>query len=424
MPSIFLTKSTTFILGPIAQVLGLIMNAIYTFLDNFLGIQNIGLCIILFTFLVYMLMTPLTFKQQKFSKLQAKMSPELQKITNKYKGKKDQDSMMKQNEETKALYEKYGVSPTGSCVQMLIQLPIFFSLWRVIQNIPAYVTNIKNTYEPLVNEILTRPEAVEFLKEIGKKNNITAEKYDFAKLNTIVDVLYKFNESVWGEFAAKFANDTGLTSLIESTKNAISSMNNFIGINIAESPYNLFKDGMSRGSVIVIVGAISIPLLAGLSQWLNTRLMPQQPTSDEAGTMETSMKSMNNIMPIISAVMCVSFPAGMGLYWIGSSVVRCAQQLVINRYLDKIDIDELLKKNLEKTNKKREKMGLPPQKITNQAKASVRNIENPKGKVKPVVDNKKAIEDSTNYYKNKEAKPGSIASKANMVQKYNERNKK
>ena len=123
MSGMILTQSNTFILGPIAKLLGLIMNGIFNLLDM-IGIPNIGLSIILFTIIIYLLMMPLTIKQQKFSKLQAKMSPELQAISAKYKGKKDNDSMMAMNQETQAVYAKYGVSQTGSCLQLLIQMPL------------------------------------------------------------------------------------------------------------------------------------------------------------------------------------------------------------------------------------------------------------------------------------------------------------
>ena len=90
---ILATKSGTPIIGQIAVVMGWIMNAIYKVLDM-VGIQNLGLCIIIFSILIYLCMTPLQIKQQKFSKLSAIMQPEIQKIQKKYQGKKDQDSMM------------------------------------------------------------------------------------------------------------------------------------------------------------------------------------------------------------------------------------------------------------------------------------------------------------------------------------------
>ena len=169
MSGILLTQDDGAILGPIAKILGVIMDIIFNFLD-LIGIPNIGLSIILFTIVVNVLMLPMTIKQQKFSKLSAKMQPELQKITKKYEGKKDQTSMMLQQEETKAVYDKYGVSPTGSCLQLLIQMPILLALYRVIYAIPAYVGKIKDVYIPLVNKLIGVEGVDEILK--GFKNSV------------------------------------------------------------------------------------------------------------------------------------------------------------------------------------------------------------------------------------------------------------
>ena len=82
------------------------------------------------------------------------MQPELQAIQKKYNGKKDQASMMAMQEETQAVYEKYGVSMMGSCVQMLIQMPLLFALYRVFLNVPAYVSGVKNNFSTLVDGIM------------------------------------------------------------------------------------------------------------------------------------------------------------------------------------------------------------------------------------------------------------------------------
>ena len=140
-------------LGPIAKILGWLMNGIY-YLMSLLHIENVGLSIILFTIVIYIVLFPFTYKQQKFSKLQQKMQPELNAINKKYHGKKDQASMMAMQEETQAVYEKYGVSMMGSCVQMLIQMPLLFALYRVFMNVPAYVTGVKNNFSVLVDEIM------------------------------------------------------------------------------------------------------------------------------------------------------------------------------------------------------------------------------------------------------------------------------
>ena len=169
MSNILLTQNTGRILGPVAKLLGYIMEGIFYVIDK-IGIPNIGLAIILFTIVIYLLLMPLTIKQQKFSKLSAKMNPELQEIQKKYKGKQDNDSMMAMNMETKAVYAKYGVSPSGSCVQLLIQMPILLALYRVIGNIPAYVGKVKDAFFPLVDKLINEQGSVEFLQTFANAN--------------------------------------------------------------------------------------------------------------------------------------------------------------------------------------------------------------------------------------------------------------
>ena len=128
------------------------MDMLFRFTQTF-GVLNIGLCIILFTLVVKLILFPLTIKQQKSSKLMAVMQPEIQAIQNKYRGKTDNDSMMRMNVETKAVYEKYGTSMTGGCLQLIIQMPILFALYRIIYNIPAYVSSVKAYFMNVVYAI-------------------------------------------------------------------------------------------------------------------------------------------------------------------------------------------------------------------------------------------------------------------------------
>ena len=109
MTGILMTQVSTPIIGQAAWLLGKIMDGIYRVMD-LIGIHNLGVCIILLTIVIYTLLMPLTIKQQKFSKMSAAMNPELQKVQQKYKGKNDQASMQKMQEETQLVYEKYGVS--------------------------------------------------------------------------------------------------------------------------------------------------------------------------------------------------------------------------------------------------------------------------------------------------------------------------
>ena len=416
-----LTKITTFNIGPVATFLGYIMNGILC-VQSQIGIESIGLCIILFTIVIYMLLMPLTIKQQKFSKLQSKMNPELQAIQKKYKDKRqDQAAMMKMNEETQAVYQKYGVNPMGSCLQLIIQMPILFALYRVIWNIPAYVGTVKNAFLPLAQALMNVSGAQDFMAEIASKNAVSFK--EMTEL-TLIDVLYKFKPENWSALLKQFPD---LSSLITSTQGDVDRMNYFLGLNIADSPASIFQTAIAAGSVLMIIAALLVPVLSALTQWLNTKLMSTQndtqPTSGGAAdTMAATMKSMNVMMPIMSAVFCFTLPVGMGIYWIIGAVVRSIQQLVVNKHIDKMDLDDIVKKNIEKANKKRAKKGLPPQKITNTAKLNAKTIDRPQPSKE---DRAEKIQNATDYYKNTtKAKPGSLASKAQMVQQYNEKHAK
>lgn len=416
-----LTKSTTFIIGPVATLLGYIMNGIF-WVQSQIGIESIGLCIILFTIVIYMLLMPLTIKQQKFSKLQSKMNPELQAIQKKYKDKRqDQAAMMKMNEETQAVYQKYGVNPMGSCLQLIIQMPILFALYRVIWNIPAYVGTVKNAFLPLAQALMNVSGAQDFMAEIASKNAVSFKEMTDL---TLIDVLYKFKPENWSALLKQFPD---LSSLITSTQGDVDRMNYFLGLNIADSPASIFQTALAAGSVLMIIAALLVPVLSALTQWLNTKLMSTQndtqPASGGAAdTMAATMKSMNVMMPIMSAVFCFTLPVGMGIYWIIGAVVRSIQQLVVNKHIDKMDLDDIVKKNIEKANKKRAKQGLPPQKITNTAKLNAKTIDRPQPSKE---DRAEKIQNATDYYKNTtKAKPGSLASKAQMVQQYNEKHAK
>lgn len=426
MGVIFATKSSIPILGQIAYVLGWIMDGIFRALDSLFGIQNIGLCIIIFTLLIYLLMTPLQIKQQRFSKLSAVMQPEIQAIQNKYKNKRDQISMQKMQEETSMVYQKYGVSPTGSCLQLAITFPILMSLWQVIYKIPGYVSSVGAVFNGVIAKITSVSGYTDILQKFVEDNKITRAQMvidnGVASSDSVIDVLYALSPAQWDKFS-DIPQFSGFSGVIDSTAEKLSHMQNFLGLNIADQPWTIFKSALAAGSILLIIAAVLIPVLAWFTQWLNYKLMPQPAVQEgqEANPMMNSMKTMNTMMPIMSAVFCVTFPVGVGIYWIAGAVFRSIQQVIINRHMDKINMQELIDENLKKLEKKREKAGLPPQKITNQAHQSVRNIE-PKNSKSLGEENSKKLEES--YQKAKNAAPGSLAAKANMVRDFDEKNKK
>ena len=427
LSGILLTQDDGALLGPISRLLGFIMEGIFNVLDT-IGIPNIGLSIIIFTIVIYLLLMPLTIKQQKFSKLSAKMSPELQAIQKKYKNKKDNDSMMAMNQETQAVYAKYGVSPTGSCVQLIIQMPILFSLYRVIYAMPAYVSKIKDSFYPLVEKLRGDAGAVEYVKGLQnsamflkqfENESFTGGNVQYIE-NTLIDCLNRASTAEWNGLSEQFSS---LSADVSITLEKLNEYNNFLGLNMANSPSFTMKDAFSTGNYLLIVGALLIPLLAALTQWINTKLMPQANANsgnDTADNMAQSMKMMNTMMPLMSAFFCFTLPAGMGLYWIAGAVVRSIQQVLINRHIDKMDINEVIKKNEAKAAKKIEKMKASYENVSNYAAMKTKSVGSNASYVN-TPEKEEALKKANDYY-SKNAKPGSIAAKANMVKEYNEKN--
>ena len=397
------------ILGDIIDFIALLMGYIMQALFFITGGFNIGLCIILFTIIVRLIMMPMTIKQQRFSKLSSMMQPELMAVQNKYKGKSDTASMQKMQMETKAVYEKYGTSPTGGCLQMFIQLPIFYGIFAVVRDIPAYVPRVKAMFEPIIKAITGVTNYSQVLIDSG----LTTSTYETE--DALLKFLNAFSADQWDTLQNAFASyGNGIADTIAQQSEKILHVNNFFGINLATAPG--FKLSL----------ALLIPLFAGLTQWLSVKLMQTNnpANDDENNTAAQSMKMMNTMMPIISAVFCISMPSGLGLYWIMGSVVQCVQQIFINKYMDKVDVEKLVAKNMEKVNKKRAKQGLPPKKVDTSAVTNYEeSVQRKEEEIARRGERAKEIKESTEYY-NQNAKPGSLASKANMVKMYNEKNSK
>ena len=421
MNPFLLTKSSQFLLGPIASLLGYLMNGIFWVLDK-IGIPNIGLAIILFTLVIYMLLMPLTIQQQKFSKLSNIMNPELQAIQKKYKNRKDQASLQKMNEETQLVYKKYGVSPTGSCLQMAIQLPILFALYQVIYNIPAYVTKVYSAFTPLVTKLAATKGAAEYL-QATKAGAQFAKHFTSANFtgnvgntvaNTFIDVLNRFSTSEWADLSAKFPDLSNLITNAQhtGTQDLLEKYNFFLGLNIGNSPWYALQQAVKTASVIGVIAAIAVPLLAAVTQLINVALMPQPQTSgnDQASQMANSMKTMNYIM------------------WIAGSVIRSIQQVAINKSINKMDMDEYIRRNVEKARKKEERRGGKPtvteRLLKENAAINTKNV-NPSSKAASVSDaeKQKQLENAKKYYENGKFRSGSLASKANMVSQFNDAKK-
>lgn len=435
MSDILLTAYPGSILGPIAKLLGILMDWIYSGISNITGgrVESVVLSIVIITIIIYMCLLPLTIKQQKFSKLSQKMQPEMQAIQAKYKNKKDQASMMAMQEETQLLYQKYGISPMGSCVQMLIQMPILFALYRVFYNIPAYLSGVKGSFTGLVDSIQQTSGYQDTLVSLMEKYNVVtssglnasnaASKLADASGDTlnnfIIDILYKLPSKGWDALMdGKFFD--GIQSAVEKTHDALLHFNYFLGLNISDTPWYIIKSNFTDKPdkwLLFVILALLIPVLSYLTQMINIKLMPQATNGNDQ--VANQMKMMNLMMPLMSLFICFTVPVGLGIYWICSALVRGIQQFFVNRHIENLDLEAVMAKNEEKAKKKRKKMGLSEDYIKKAAQIKTKSIDN-KANVSVSAGTEEKLAKAAEYKAN--AKAGSLASKANMVKEFNERN--
>ena len=419
---VLLSMSSMPIIRYIAYILGWLMNGIFIVLDK-IGIPNIGLAVVFFTIIIYVILTPIQYKTQKSSKIMAALNPELQKIQNKYKGRRDQYSMQKMQEETQALYSKYGVSMMGSCLPMLIQLPLLFAVYQVILYIPGYISKVRMIFDGLAAKILSIDGAAELITNFVSDNRIRVRLGDTVTQEKVIDFLYTLKPGQWVSLQ-NMSQFSSLKSEMIDVAAQSQKINSFLGINISESPWDVIKSGfqgITGGTangwlILAMIVGILIPVLAWFTQWLNYKLMPQSGGNSD-NPMANQMNSMNTIMPLFSAFICLTLSMGIGVYWIIGAVIRCVQQVIINRKIGKIDMAELEAKARERQLASGQPAASPrrssasPQRAA-QTKAK-RSYDDPHGgRAKNIQDTEKYYTDTSNIDSN------SITAKANMVRSF------
>lgn len=354
MTASVLTAANWPIVGQICWVLGKVMAGIYNILDSVLpgDAGLVGLSIIVYTILVYTLMLPMTIQQQKTSRITAVIQPEIQAVQKKYRNKKDQASMLAQQEEMQQVYDKYGTSMMGGCLPMLIQMPFLFALYPVIYSISDYVPAIKTAPEA-VNRFLTIPD-------------------------------------------------------------------------LTKAPswmlHNRANLGLPVGAVIATV--ILLPILSGATQYLSIilsqKVMGTGANNDKDNPMAQSMQTMNVTMPLFSVFMVYTLPTGIGIYWIVSAVVRTVQMFFINKYLKNLSLEDIVEANKEKAKKKAEKRGEKAERVAQMATQNTKSLSKSanRGSSASLKEREAKVEAAR-----RNAKPGSLASKANMVRDFNDHKK-
>ena len=413
MDFILLTQNSTPIIGFLSRILGVIFDGIYYGL-SFIGIENVAICIIIFTFIVRLFLFPMTIKQQKYSKVNSVISPEIREIQKKYEGKKDEKSRMDMQAEISAVYEKYGASPAGSCLQLIIQLPIMFALYYVVSNVAAYITPLKEQYLNIINK-LSVSEITHYFQNDSFKfadpSKLTADDK-----NIIIDIMSNARSAKILNFdMAKMVSEVSDRS-IEGIYKGIEKANEFFCYNLNLSPKDMWSGTENFKSIGWL--ALIIPIAAGLFQFISSFLtQSMNPTpkndDDENGAMFNSMKIMMMVFPLFSVWLCWSFPAGLGLYWIVGSVVMLIFQIVMYFYFKKVTIEDIINESKKKAQKKREKRGITANAINQAASVNTRNISKTSSSGLTAAEKEEKLRQANEKFSNKSS-GGSISSRATM----------
>ena len=310
------------IISPIANLLGIVYNALFNFIYSVSPVNALGIAIILFTIIVKVILSPLIVKQQKSTLAMQKLQPELEKIRKKYQGKKDLESQQRMSLEMQKLQKDNNVSMLGGCLPLLIQLPILYALFYIFQQAYVYVDVVGQNYDAITNVIMNIPVDIRLsaLSDIIINHKLTIDVAQAADIKSLIGQL-SLND--WNAFIAAIGTYADQLTPLLAVK---TEMEYFLGVSMVTNP------GLSFPGII-------IPILAGVTTFVQTYAITRNSASQSKGSDKDptaqTMKIMNYMMPIMMGVMTINLPAGLGVYWTVSNLLQAGQTHIISAVLKK-----------------------------------------------------------------------------------------
>ena len=270
--------------------------------------NSYGVALILFTLVIKLIMLPFQMKSKKSMMRMSRVSGQMQELQKRYA-----KNQAKLQEEMQKLYEEEGVNPMSGCLWSLIPFPILIALYSIIrQPITHFMMLSKDVLQTVVQSAADAGVNLTNIVMMDKATGTPALK----------DGLYQL--ASYGQInLVKAVQEMGL-----STPEGWFDMNyNFLGLDLTATPWEYVKNFTFTWAVI---GVILIPILAGLSQFVFSKLtMKTQPQADAGGG--ASMKSMMYMMPLMSVYIAFIMPAALGVYWIAQSVFSLIQEAILNK---------------------------------------------------------------------------------------------
>ena len=332
---------------------------LYRFLGSMLSffesvVGGYAFALLLYALVFKIVFLPFSIKQQKNQIAMAKLAPKIELIKAKYKGRNDQPTMQKQQQEIMELQQKEGYSPLSGCLPLLIQLPLIMLLYTVINNPLSYIAKPVETIEnpdmdkiilEVYKEVTLDDAEVEALESISKGSEIK-----------IINAIYRYVDD-------NVAGNEGVLASVESLDTReeriakIESLGldyetipnfNFFGVNLAETP------SLKNISILCL-----IPVFAAAAQWVSMWLTRKfngntQMQAQDAQT-QASMKMMDLMFPALTLWMAFSFSGMLGMYWIFQSLLGLVQMFIIAKVMPLPKFTEEEMKEFRKAQKEAEK---------------------------------------------------------------------
>lgn len=377
-------------MGIINDFFGAMLNFIFNGVVAVSPVASLGITIVIFTLVTRLLLTPLQLSSQRTSRGMSKIQPEMQRIQNKYKNKKDQESQLQQSNEMKALYKRYKINPLSGCLPLLIQFPLIIALFNVLREPARYITKLKDQYENIATDVAKNvsnaPQLLEGFKKAISTN--TRNEYDLSNVNDLSQFLSHLNSSQWEEFLSKISTEA--QAILQPSLKIKEQFEMFLGVNLVDTPALLIKGGVWLALLVPIIAGASTYIFSKITMASSTAM--QQPAVNADGTKqvnstESMMKTMNMMMPVMTAMFSYTMPIGLAVYWIAGNVIMVGQQWFVNKIITKQDakLEEQLRVEREaeakekKTVKKKVIKKVPVQKQTTAENEDV-NIQNENNK--------------------------------------------
>ncbi len=304
----------------ITEILGFIINIIYNVVSSFTLANSLGISIILLTIIVRVLMLPLAMKQQKSMVKMQLIQPEVTKIQKKYGDNKDPEVQKKMQAEIQAIYSKNGVNPLAGCLPLLIQLPIFVSLSYLMNNAYLFIGKLGDIYRTIGERIVEIPGIDTILVNIAAPKMQKGVTLNLGQsMEDVLKVVNRFNQDDWASVMGAASSDT--VSAINEQLAQLSIIENFMGIDLTAAA------GTSWPGVLIPIFAVITTML---SSYIAQKTTTNTNMTDQA---KQTQRMMLIVMPLVMGFTTIGLSAGVGLYWITSSVFQTAQQVVVNKHV-------------------------------------------------------------------------------------------